>query len=370
MYPDNDPGDQPYNRYGTFNEYQRNKKSLTLDLSRDDCREVARGLIPIADVVMENYSARVMRNFGLDYPTVRPLNPAIIFVSMPGFGTTGPHRNHVSYGTNIEPTAGFANMMGYPGPVPYKSGEAYPDPNAGVNAVAAVLTALYYRRRSGKGQFIDLSQNEATTSLIGEALLGYQLTGEHPVRMGNHHAYHAPHNAYRCKGEDNWVTIAVTNDEEWGALCEVAGNPDWSSDPRFQDQLSRWQHQDDIDHTYLEMDRERGLQRLDAPAPRGRGHGGGGLHEPGRGGGRSAQRAGIFLGHPTRSFGNYAILRSASPSLQDARNANQVCAPLMGEHNRYVLEDLAGLEKGYVDSLESEGAIGTRPPEGIPGVFA
>ena len=162
MYPDNDPGDQPYNRYGTFNEYQRNKKSLTLDLSRDDCREVARGLIPIADVVMENYSARVMRNFGLDYPTVRPLNPAIIFVSMPGFGTTGPHRNHVSYGTNIEPTAGYANMMGYPGPVPYKSGEAYPDPNAGVNAVAAVLTALYYRRRSGKGQFIDLSQNEAT----------------------------------------------------------------------------------------------------------------------------------------------------------------------------------------------------------------
>ena len=167
VYPDNDPGDQPYNRYGIFNEYHRNKKSLTLDLSRDDCRELARRLIPIADVVMENYSARVMRNFGLDYPSIRPLNPAIIFVSMPGFGATGPHRNHVSYGTNIEPTAGYANLMGYPGPKPYKSGEAYPDPNAGVNAVAAVLTALYYRRRSGKGQFIDLSQNEATTSLIG-----------------------------------------------------------------------------------------------------------------------------------------------------------------------------------------------------------
>ena len=107
VYPDNDPGDQPYNRYGIFNEYHRNKKSLTLDLSRDDCRELAKKFIPIADVVMENYSARVMRNFGLDYPSIRPLNPAIIFVTMPGFGATGPHRNHVSYGTNIEPTAGM-----------------------------------------------------------------------------------------------------------------------------------------------------------------------------------------------------------------------------------------------------------------------
>ena len=369
MYPDNDPGDQPYNRYGTFNEYQRNKKSLTLDLSRDDCREVARGLIPIADVVMENYSARVMRNFGLDYPTVRPLNPAIIFVSMPGFGTTGPHRNHVSYGTNIEPTAGYANMMGYPGPVPYKSGEAYPDPNAGVNAVAAVLTALYYRRRSGKGQFIDLSQNEATACLIGEALLGYQLTGEHPVRMGNHHAYHAPHNAYRCKGEDNWVTIAVTNDEEWGALCEVAGNPDWSSDPRFQDQLSRWQHQDDIDRHISEWTANEDYKDL--------------MHRL-QGAGVTAaavytnqdvvedeqlNERGYFWDTPHAASGTMPF--SGAPVLLSKTPGTLIrSAPLMGEHNRYVLEDLAGLEKGYVDSLESEGAIGTRPPEGIPGVFA
>ena len=198
---------------------------------------------------MENYSARVMRNFGLDYPTVRPLNPAIIFISMPGFGMTGPHRNHVSYGTNIEPTAGYANMMGYPGPKPYKSGEAYPDPNAGVNAVAAILTALYYRKRTGKGQFIDLSQNEAAASLIGEALLGYQLTGEHPVRMGNHHAYHAPHNTYRCMGEDNWVTIAVTNDEEGQLLMRSGRESRMGSRPSFQYTVSRWQHQDAIADT-------------------------------------------------------------------------------------------------------------------------
>ena len=111
--------------------------SLTLDLSRDDCRDLARRLVPISDVIMENYSARVMRNFGLDYPSVRPLNPAIVFISMPGYGMTGPHRNHVSYGTNIEPSAGLSNLIGYPGPKPYKSGEAYPDPNAGVNAVGA-----------------------------------------------------------------------------------------------------------------------------------------------------------------------------------------------------------------------------------------
>ncbi|MFQ5934567.1 MAG: CoA transferase, partial [Dehalococcoidia bacterium] len=170
-YPDNDPGAEPYNRYGHYNEYQRNKLSLTLDLTREDCKEVFRSLVAISDVVMENYSPRVMRNFGLDYSALRKINPSIVFVSMPGFGMTGPHRDHVSYGTNIEPTAGFSNLIGYPDSKPYKSGEAYPDPNAGLHAVAAVLTALFYRRRTGKGQHIDLSQNEATVGLIGESLL-------------------------------------------------------------------------------------------------------------------------------------------------------------------------------------------------------
>lgn len=369
VYPYNDPGDQPYNRYGIFNEYHRNKMSLTLDLSRDDCRELARRLVPISDVIMENYSARVMRNFGLDYPSVRPLNPAIVFISMPGYGMTGPHRNHVSYGTNIEPSAGLSNLIGYPGGDPYKSGEAYPDPNAGVNAVGAILTALFYRRRSGKGQFIDLSQNEATASLIGESVLGYQLTGEHPARMGNHHAYYAPHNAYKCKGEDNWVTIAVTNDQEWEALCEVAGNPDWACELRFQDQLSRWQYQDEIDEHISKWTAGEDYKDL--------------MHRL-QGAGVTAaavytnqdvvedghlKERGYFWDIPhaaagTMPFSGIPALLSKTPGTL------MMAAPLMGEHNRYVLEELAGIESSYADQLEAEGAIGTRPPEGIPGIFA
>ncbi|MFQ5873168.1 MAG: CaiB/BaiF CoA transferase family protein, partial [Dehalococcoidia bacterium] len=246
-YPDNDPGEEPYNRYAPFNEYHRNKLSLTLDLTREDCKEVFRNLVSVSDVVMENYSSRVMKNFGLDYPALRQVNPSLVMVSMPGFGMTGPHRDYVSYGTNIEPTAGLSNLIGYPDSMPYKSGEAYPDPNAGLHAVGAVLAALLYRRRAGKGQFIDLSQNEAMVGLIGESLLAFSMNREEPGRMGNRHPYYAPHGCYRCRGEDNWVAIAVHNEEEWEALCDTLGNPLWTGEGRFSDQFNRWQHQDEID---------------------------------------------------------------------------------------------------------------------------
>lgn len=362
VYPNNDPGDEPYNTYGVFNEYHRNKLSLTLDLTNERCKEHFRSLIPISDVVMENYSPRVMENFGFDYPSLRQLNPTLVFISMPGFGMTGPHRHHISYGTNIEPTAGHTNLMGYPGPVPYKSGEAYPDPNAGLHAAAAILTALFYRRRTGNGQFIDLSQNEAAVGLIGEELLAYSMNKEDPVRMGNRHPYNAPHNSYSCKGNDRWIAIATTNEEEWRALCKVMGNPDWCREERFSDQFSRWRNQDELDANISTWTADKDYKEL--------------MH--------TLQKAGVPAGavftnqdvaedphlkergyiwevpHPRtepQQFLGVPMRLSKTPGVL------RMPAPLMGEHNRYLLEDLLGAEPEEVTRLEAEGAMGTRPPE-------
>ena len=365
-YPDNDPGDEPYNRYGPFNEYHRNKLSLTLDLTRDDCKEVFRTLASISDVVLDNYSPRVMRNFGLDYPALTQVNPSIIMIAMPGFGMTGPHRNHVSYGTNIEPTAGFSNLIGYSDSMPYKSGEAYPDPNAGIHAVGAVLTALFYRRRTGRGQFIDLSQNEAAVGLIGESLLAFSMNREEPVRTGNRHPYYAPHGCYRCRGEDRWVTIAVTSDEEWNAFRDAMGNPPWAREEKFADQFSRWQHLEEMDAHISRWTAERDymevmhtLQTSGVPA--------GAVftnqdivEDP------HLKERGYFWEIPHSKAGTLPF-PGAPMRLSKTPCRLRMPAPLLGEHNRYVLQELVGVPAEGVARLEVEEAIGTRPPQSYQG---
>ena len=361
-YPDNDPGEDPYNRYGPFNEYNRNKMSLTLDLTNQRCKEAFLTLVSISDVVIENYSPRVMANFGLDYQSLRLVNPSIIFIAMPGFGMTGPHRHHVSYGTNIEPTAGLSNLIGYPGATPYKSGEAYPDPNAGLHGVAAVLTALFYRRRTGMGQFIDLSQNEAAVGLIGEALLAFDMNNEEPVRMGNRHPYHAPHNTYRCKGEDSWVTITVTNDQEWQSLSDLMGNPSWAREEKFGDQLSRWQYQDELDEHISRWTSGRDCMEV--------------MHTLQAAGVTAAavytnrdivedphlKERGYFqeIPHPRTGptlFSGVPVLLSKTPG------ALRTHAPMMGEHNDFLLRDLVGLGEEEVSGLKAQKAVVTHPPE-------
>ena len=164
-----------------------------------------------------------MPKFGLDYPRLRALNPGIILCSMPGYGSQGPHRSFISYGTNVDPASGLASLMGYPGEEPHMNGNAYPDPVAALFAVGAILTALYHQRRTGQGQYIDLSQAEATTALLGEASLGTRLNGAVPPRLGNRHPRQAPHGCYPCRGDDAWVAIAVDSDDEWRALTRAPG---------------------------------------------------------------------------------------------------------------------------------------------------
>jgi crotonobetainyl-CoA:carnitine CoA-transferase CaiB-like acyl-CoA transferase len=362
VYPDDDPGERPYDRNSMGNDFNRNKLDITLELNTPEGVDIFKKLVKISDIVLENFSPRVMPNFGLDYPALKEINPRIILCSMPGFGLTGPLRDWVSYGTNLDPASGLASLMGYSGEEAHMSGNAYPDPVAGLHAASALLTALYYQRRTGRGQHIDLSQCESATTLIGEAVLGYTLNGKIPERMGNRHPAHAPQGCYPCQGEDKWVAIAVSSDQEWAALGEVMGNPDWFEDEKFADQKSRWENQDALDELisawtsqrdHIEAMRE--LQTAGVPA-------GAVLDAAELTADEHLQARDFFweIDHPDvgpKIYAGQPFKMSGTPlTLRGS-------APCLGQHNKYVLRELLGYSEAEITRLKEEGRIGTEPFE-------
>ena len=359
-FPDGDPGEQPWNRQAMINDFNRNKLGLTLDLNNPRGKDIFRRLVKISDVVLENYTPRVMKNFGFDYPVLTEINPGIIMISMPGYGMDGPYRDYPAYGSGLEQHAGFSSVIGYVDSGPYRTQNSYPDPVASVNAASAIMLALWYRRRTGKGQYIDLAQIEASTCLLGEVFLDYSMNQRPPQRMGNRHAFRAPHGCYRCRGEDRWVAIAVAGDEEWEALCQVMGNPPWSKEERFVGQLSRWQNQDELDKLIegwtIGHDHYRVMHRLQKV-----GVAAGTvvnaqemLSDP------QLRERGYFieLTHPqagTHLYTGFPVKLSQTPT------SFRRPAPCFGEHNGYVLGELLGLSEEDIAQLEKDQIISTSP---------
>lgn len=252
IYPDGDPGDEPWDRQGLYNDFNRNKLGIVLDLTTPEGQDVFKQLVKISDVVLENYTPRVMANFGLEYPVLSEINPSIIMISMPGYGNTGPYRDYPAFGTSLEQHAGFSSLLGYPDSGPYRTQSTYTDPLAAINAASAVMLALYHRRRTGRGQYIELAQIETSVCFLGEPVLDFAMNGRAPKRSGNRHPSMAPHGTYRCLGDDAWLSIAIANDEEWRAFTDAIGRPTWAEDARFEGQLGRWHHQDEIDRHIAE----------------------------------------------------------------------------------------------------------------------
>ena len=242
------PGQHWWNTNFYFHEYSRNKKSLTLDLASEQGKAVFAKLLPHCDVVIENYRTDVMDNLGLDYDWLRRQREDIIAVGMAGFGKTGPERNAVGYGPIIEMLSGLTSTSGYGDDgIPFKSGISYGDPIAGTAAAAAVATALIHRHRSGRGQYIDLAQREVMTTMLGEFFMDWSMNQRLPQHQGNRHDWMSPHNLYPCKGDDEWIAICVRTDDEWEALKQIIGNPEWAGDDAFSDQIYRWQNRDQLD---------------------------------------------------------------------------------------------------------------------------
>jgi crotonobetainyl-CoA:carnitine CoA-transferase CaiB-like acyl-CoA transferase len=230
-----------------FTDWNAGKLFVALDLTKREAVELAKRLVAACDVVVENYSAGVMDKLGLGYSELRRVKPDIIMFSSSGYGDSGPCRHYVTWGPNIEAVAGLSTLSGFPGRECTVTQYAYPDALSALHGLFAVMCALDYRLKTGKGQYINLSQFEATVSSVGHVMMEYLANGREPQRLGNRSLHAAPHGCYRCKGDDRWCVIAVSNDAEWKRFCHALGQPDWVRDPRFATLPSRLEHADALD---------------------------------------------------------------------------------------------------------------------------
>ncbi|HUE40141.1 MAG TPA: CoA transferase [Candidatus Binatia bacterium] len=345
------------NRSGYFNQYNQGKQSLTLNLKHPRGLEVARRLVARSDVVAENFANGVMERMGLGYEEVRRLKPDAIMLSISGYGRSGPEREFVSYGPATVPLAGFSSVTGYKGGPPMHIGVSYGDPTAGLHGALAVMAALCHRRRTGEGQFIDVSLWEAAASLLPDALLEYQMNGQEPPRDGNRDPHMAPHGVFRCAGADRWLSVAVRTDEEWQSLCAAMEDAALGADPRFATLADRKCNEDALEEritawtqTRSAEDATRCLQAAGVaafPAMTNQD-----LYED-----PHLNERGFFVDipHPEVGARHHAGIPwrlSATPCAVEAP------APCVGEHNRRVLAEVLGYSEAEIDRLTTEGALG------------
>lgn len=369
VYPDGNPGEKPYDRSAYYNELHRNKLAISLDLSQDKGRDIFKKLVAISDAVIENFSPRVMANFRLDYPVLEKVNPRIIMVSISAYGQTGPYRDYVSFGRGIEAMAGLSEMTRYPDSGPIGPGVAYADAAAGLHAAFAVLAALRARRRTGRGRYIDLSLRESLLALMGEHLLPLgqggkaadlpQGAGKIPPRNGNCDAA-VFQGCYRCRGEDEWIAIAIHNDAEWDAFRKAIGNPPWALEERFGDLLGRLRNQAELDPLIAEWTSRCSSEEAMRI-----------LQEAGVRAGAVLSAAELFRNPHLRARGFFEKVSHPEAGMHDypgvpwklseTRGGIRLPAPCFAEHNAYVFGELLGMPQEEVERLEREGVIARVP---------
>jgi crotonobetainyl-CoA:carnitine CoA-transferase CaiB-like acyl-CoA transferase len=349
-----------WNRAAYFNHNNRNKYGCALDLASELGRETFLRLVPRCDIVIENFRADVLDTLRLGYDELRKVREDIILISMPGHGKDGPERDYVAYGTNVEQLAGLVSLSGYIGGPPQKSGISYGDPVAGTLAAGAAIMALLARRRTGKGQYVELSQREGLTSLIGEQVLGYNISGKLPERIGNRHPFYAPHGCYPAAGNDQWVTIACRDDDEFGVLCSVMDRPELAEDERFATAAARHAHQDELDTEIAAWTREHDREEIFHL-----------LAEDGVPAAPVWNYADLYANEHLRERGFFEQVwhRDAGtwdmerPVYRFANRPTQIRmnAPGFAEHNDYVFRDLIGLSADEVAKLEETGVMARIP---------
>ena len=359
-YPDSEPGEEPWNRNGWFNCLHMSKYGITLELTGDAGRRAFERLVSISDVLIENFRQGSLERLGYDYQTLRKHRPDLIYVSMPAFGNTGPWKGYLGYGIGQEQLSGMAHLTGYPGDGPMKSGINHGDPITGSHAAGVLLAALRRRRRTGKGMYIDVLQQESAVAFMGPELLAYQMTGEEPERIGNRSRWYAPCNTYPCAGEDRWITIAATNDDEWQRLVSAMNAAPLADDVRFATPEARMAHQDDLDRIIAgwtgDQDAFALAGRLQAAGvPSGPVLRGPDLLED-----RHYAERGTFVNvdHPQVGPKQYPGI-----PWKMSRTPGEVRwpSPTLGQHNRDIFGGLLGLTNDEIDGLEYDGVIGTKP---------
>ena len=369
IYPENEPGGEPWNRGCFFHSLNAGKCGISLNLGSEEGKDIFRRLVKISDMVVENFSPRVMENWGLDYENLKEIKPDLIMVSMSGLGHYGPLKDFYMYVPGMEGMSGLTYNTGHPDEPPLLSGYAYGDWVLGATGAAVLLVALYYRQRTGKGQYIDLAGREAVMCHIGEIVMDYTLNGRERTRVGNHHSSAAPHGCYRCKGDDDWINIAVENDDQWGRFCHAIGNSTWTKEERFSDCLNRWKNREELDRLVEEWTKQYDhyevmdiLQKAGVPS-----------------GAVLNMKEMHFDPHLTerdffevidhgKGIGKRLIPKQMPAKFSEVESFVSKRAPRFGQDNEYVFCTLLGMSKDDLKRLEEEKVIGGTPvfPPGRP----
>jgi benzylsuccinate CoA-transferase BbsF subunit len=339
-------------------EMSANKRSVGLDLKHSDGRGAALGLLAHADVFLTNYSTPAVRSLGLGCEDVVAVNPDIIYVALPGFGSdaTQPYYGFLAWGPNQAPLVGLDALTGYPDQEPAGIATiAPPDYFAGLHALAAVLTGLEHRDRTGEGSCIDIAQFETTVSSLGPFLLDHALSGATPERSGNRLAWLAPQGCYPCRGEDAWVAITISDDDQWSALASVvSGDLD---EPRFSTLAGRLAHHDELDVRISAWTANRTaaevasyLQEVGVPAYEVLDNIGV-LHDP------QVRDRDWFESVPSARFPDGDVFSGHPIRLTDTPGAWWRAGPSLGEDTAHVLTGLGAFTSADVDGFSRVGAV-------------
>lgn len=371
-------GDDPrsYNKAPYFNEYNRNKRGLALDLQKPAGIEAFRRLVAHADVVIENWSVGVAERLGLGFEDLQRLNPRVSLVQMPGFGQTGAEADRVGFGPTIEQMGGLVALQGYEGGPPHKSGISYGDPTGGIAAAGATALALWRREETGRGSHVVVTQRDNIIGSIGEYIVADALGCAMPTRIGNRDPDMAPHNAYRTRDDagrvqadvlgnpigeyhDTWLAIAVDSDRAWQGLRTVIADARLDQ-PEYASVAGRRAHESAIDAVLGEW--ARNLDAWDAA--------------------RRLQAAGVsampvlsplMLVHDEHMNQRGFYTRYAHPEAGEHLTSRPVWrlarrpfagvrpAPCFGEHNEAILRDLGGYSASEIEALRASEVIADQP---------
>jgi benzylsuccinate CoA-transferase BbsF subunit len=344
-------------------DLHRNKVSAAINMAHPRGLELARRLAATCDIVIDNFSARVMRSWGMNYDSLIQLRPDIICISMSGLGHTGPRANFVSYGPTLQALAGYTLLMAEPDGTPAGFGYSYADMCGGYTGALAALIALYHRRRTGRGQFIDLSQFEAVSAVIGPMLLDMSVNGREsaPPLWRSQEGPAAPHGVYRCRprdgDDDRWVAISVHTQAEWERMVAAMGAPAWASQPQFRTLYLRMRSAAELDTHIGRWTAERAAEEVMEA-----------LQRAGVAAGVVANGADICERDPqlrergfwpsvTTATGATTQVTGAAFKLSGAERSVWTIAPEVGENNDYVLGDLLGLSRAEREDLIAAGAV-------------
>jgi CoA:oxalate CoA-transferase len=340
----------------SFHEFNSGKLSVRLNLKHPEGAHLARRLIvEHCDGVMFNLRAGALDALGLGYDDLHRERPDLVVVSISNSGVTGPESSFLGYATTFVAGGGLAYLSGWEDGPPTEH-VGWPDTAVGAWGAYAMLAGLMRRQRSGQGMFYDVSGRESIAALIGDVILDQSLTGRTATRIGNRDETAAPHNAYPCAGEDEWVSIAVADDRQWAALCEALGHPAWAQDARFASQRSRWQHQEELDCHIGEWTRTRtarqvteALQRCGVPSS------------------PVFSNREMYNDEHLRARGMFVTLRHSiagertlvGPPWRFDRTPSGIPrpAPWFGEHDQYVLSGLLGLSEDEITRLTAIEAV-------------